>query len=523
MTKAVKVEVGNGIESGASVQEQNAGKVKFEIATHTGLRHVDEVNAIRLLQEYGKEMFPKISKAEILFWNAGHNKKINDRTAEEWGEKGVILVDIGGGPFDHPVGKKGCSATQVAKYFSVSSSVEREMNDYVFANDVYGKATPFDLAQTFKFVSMALENGKPVNGFENDATIMDWALEIDRAVVKHMSKFDPRGSERLKINRFVTDIVVSAWLIQKFGLKAKNNLSAIAEKVADIGTVEFSEENCKTVKIMEMLGQNQRSILERLEKLVFNNFVNGNHTRFDISEIISCLYFYYNGDIDKTIKQVFGALDGFLWRETTYQKAGSEYKEKAREQMVTNHTGERVKVATIESDNPMMGIYTRAEENVALLVQRNPTRGSTYISVNKKRVSKNSVGDVVAFLRMKEQEIRNVPKNEQVYNWDILRSEGTLEAIPQWHFQKEASAIFNGSLSAKNVPRTAQTTEEIHSDVSAAIDHSYMPGCSNGNGCIKSECPIYKFGFARCKTKRFQNYMQDGKNDKNSISIKKKW
>ena len=271
-----------------------------------------------------------------------------------------------------------------------------------------------------------------------------------------------------------------------------------------------------------MLEQNQRLILERLEKLVLNNFVNGNHTKFDISEIISCLYFYYNGDIDKTIKQVFGVLDGFLWRETTDKEARQEYEEKAREQMVTNHTGERIKIATIESDNLIMGIYARAKENVALLIQRNPTRGSTYISVDKKRVSKKSVEDIVAFLRMKEQEIRGVPSSKQIYNWDVLRREGTLEAIPQWHYQEEARAIFNGSLSAKNVPRTAQTTEEIHSDVSAAIDHSYMPGCSNGNKCNKSECSIYKFGFVRCKTKRYQDHNQDRENGK-TISIKKKW
>ena len=490
---------------------------KLVIVTHTGIRHVDEVDAIRRLQKYGEKIFPGIGEARIIFLNAGHNRDIKDKKAEELIRKGIIPVDIGGGPFDHPIHKKGCATTQVAECFNIRTPAEREMTDYVFASDIYGKSTPFDLARTFKFVSMALEDGRPIKSLESDKAIMEWALKISEAILEHMSKFDPRGKERLKINRYLTDIVVSAWLAERFRLGKRNNLSEVVEKVENIGTVEFSEENCRTVKAIGMIEQNQRSVLERLERFIFNNFVKGNRTKFDLSEITSCLYFYYGGDIRRTMEEVFKALDGFLWREMAYQEARSEYEKKAIEQIIKDHRGRNIKVATIESNNLMMAIFARAEKKVVLLVQRNENRGrkTIYISANKKRVRKAEIADIVALLRIKEQEARNVPINKQVYDWNVLRREGTLGEIPQWHYQEEAWAIFNRSLSAKDVPSTALSLDEIHGCVSIAIDHSYMPGCNSGkDGCIKDKCPIYKAGFVRCRTKRHNDYQKASKKEK---------
>ncbi|HEX8591364.1 MAG TPA: hypothetical protein VF696_01260, partial [Candidatus Paceibacterota bacterium] len=57
----------------------------------------DTIVAILLLQEYGKERFPGIETARTVIQNA----LPPEETFESLLTKGMLPLDVGGGPFDH--------------------------------------------------------------------------------------------------------------------------------------------------------------------------------------------------------------------------------------------------------------------------------------------------------------------------------------------------------------------------------------------------------------------------------------
>jgi len=102
--------------------------------------HPDPICALFLLREFGEEQFPGIKEARIEYWN----KLPDGKTADELEAQGYILVDLGGGKFDHHHGSHGpktdCASTLVAKHLGVDQKPElRKLLQYVKRDDLEGK------------------------------------------------------------------------------------------------------------------------------------------------------------------------------------------------------------------------------------------------------------------------------------------------------------------------------------------------------------------------------------------------
>ncbi|MFH0952314.1 MAG: hypothetical protein V1838_03950 [Patescibacteria group bacterium] len=102
--------------------------------------HPDPIVALFLLREFGAQQFPGIEEAKVEFWN----RVPPDKTAERWEADGYILLDLGGGRFDHHQlgsdNKTDCAATLVAKFLGVEEKPElKKLLEFTRRDDLEGR------------------------------------------------------------------------------------------------------------------------------------------------------------------------------------------------------------------------------------------------------------------------------------------------------------------------------------------------------------------------------------------------
>lgn len=104
--------------------------------------HIDTIASIFLLKTFGQEHYPGVENAKIEYWNQAPEGK----TSEGLENEGVLLVDMGGGKFDHhhdSHGKKNdCAATLIAKHLGISQDPAlSKLLAFVKRDDLQGKGT----------------------------------------------------------------------------------------------------------------------------------------------------------------------------------------------------------------------------------------------------------------------------------------------------------------------------------------------------------------------------------------------
>jgi hypothetical protein len=121
--------------------EQSSNKTMWKIVTLPRVQ-IDALIACFLLVRFGEERFPGIKDAEYLFWiNIPEGK-----TAPELEKEGYILLDMGGGIFDHHTGQDGkrekCMSQMVAEHLGIHKSQSiRKLLEYARRDDLLGKGT----------------------------------------------------------------------------------------------------------------------------------------------------------------------------------------------------------------------------------------------------------------------------------------------------------------------------------------------------------------------------------------------
>lgn len=151
--------------------------------------HTDTIAAILLLKEYGEEKFPGIKNAQVEFIT----KPPEGKTALDFEEEGKILIDLGGGRFDHHRdGKKvgnDCAATLVAKELGIDQNPELKLIlEYCVRDDIEGKGTistdPIDRAFGLSGLIMNLIRTYP----EEPKKVLEITLPIFRAHLLEQKK-----------------------------------------------------------------------------------------------------------------------------------------------------------------------------------------------------------------------------------------------------------------------------------------------------------------------------------------------
>ncbi|MBI2984940.1 MAG: hypothetical protein HYY50_04950 [Candidatus Kerfeldbacteria bacterium] len=129
--------------------------------------HPDNIVALWLLREFGEPLFPGIGQAKIVFWN----QLPDGRTADQLEQEGVLLIDLGGGRFDHHhdehiSDKQTCATTLVAKFLGVDQRPElKKLLEYVRRDDLEGRGIvskdPIDRAFGLSAIVMNLNRAYP--------------------------------------------------------------------------------------------------------------------------------------------------------------------------------------------------------------------------------------------------------------------------------------------------------------------------------------------------------------------------
>jgi hypothetical protein len=125
--------------------------------------HPDNIVAIMLLRLFGKEKFPGVENAKIDFIS----KLPDGKNADDYEREGTLLIDMGGGKFDHHTQEGGkdnsgeCATTLVAKYLGVDNDPAlKKLLTYVKRDDLEGKGIisndPIDRAFGFSGLIMNL-------------------------------------------------------------------------------------------------------------------------------------------------------------------------------------------------------------------------------------------------------------------------------------------------------------------------------------------------------------------------------
>ncbi|OGY10236.1 MAG: hypothetical protein A3D26_02645 [Candidatus Blackburnbacteria bacterium RIFCSPHIGHO2_02_FULL_44_20] len=166
-----------------------------QIATHRN-PHLDEYVGIYLLQRYGRQKYPGIENAKVVYYDAGRNSP-DGTSAEEWEARGVLAVGIWGGKFDeHANGDQArklneCAATLIAKDLGIADRPElgrllaftkaRDLGEETMLDGEKVEAGTFDLASLVKQMHLAYP--------DHPETVRSWVDAIIRGYIKNQEGF----------------------------------------------------------------------------------------------------------------------------------------------------------------------------------------------------------------------------------------------------------------------------------------------------------------------------------------------
>jgi len=102
--------------------------------------HTDNICAVFLLQEFGENLFPGITEANVVLWD----KVPDGKTADDFEKEGYLLVDMGNGKFDHHeedhAQKTECASTLIAKYLKIDEQPAlKKLLTFVKRDDLEGR------------------------------------------------------------------------------------------------------------------------------------------------------------------------------------------------------------------------------------------------------------------------------------------------------------------------------------------------------------------------------------------------
>jgi len=99
--------------------------------------HIDSIVAIFLLKKFGKEKYPGIEKSKIEVWNTLPEGEASDSLFK----KGIFLIDIGGGKFDHHLKGKTASQLVAEDLGVVNDPALTKLLTFIERDDKYGLGT----------------------------------------------------------------------------------------------------------------------------------------------------------------------------------------------------------------------------------------------------------------------------------------------------------------------------------------------------------------------------------------------
>ena len=149
----------------------------------------DTIVAIFILKKFGEDLFPGIKEAEVNFWQVMPEAE----NEESLDKQGVVLIDLGGGRFDHHNKPKTTASDLISSYLGVAEDPALvKLVEYARRDDFFGKGTvsvdPIDRA--FGLSSLIAVLNKSL--VKNPAKVIDLVLPL---IIAHYNEESKRTKE----------------------------------------------------------------------------------------------------------------------------------------------------------------------------------------------------------------------------------------------------------------------------------------------------------------------------------------
>ena len=197
--------------------EQNINQNQWKIAMLPRLQ-IDTVVSVFLLTYFGDEHFPGIKDTDYVFWI----DIPKDKTVEQLKSEGYILLDIGGGIFDHHIKAtvsgqqtEKCMSQMIAEYLGVHKNPSlKKLLEYARRDDLEGRGTiskdPIDRAFGLSGLINNLNRSLPDNQDIVLKVIMHLIVAHYIEEKKRAEDFPKEYEEKLKNNKAALFVIETA-------------------------------------------------------------------------------------------------------------------------------------------------------------------------------------------------------------------------------------------------------------------------------------------------------------------------
>lgn len=169
----------------------------------------DTLVAIYILKTYGEDAFPGITLAKVEVWQ----KMPDNETSESLLEKGNLLIDLGGGTFDHHTKTPKTTASKlIATYLEVDGELSlAKLLEYAERDDFYGKGTVSTDSLDRAFGLSGLITALNKTNTENPELVVELILPLIKAHHQEEKKRTdemPKEFEKIKSEGRLKDFVL---------------------------------------------------------------------------------------------------------------------------------------------------------------------------------------------------------------------------------------------------------------------------------------------------------------------------
>ncbi|MEA2097545.1 MAG: hypothetical protein U9P70_00480 [Patescibacteria group bacterium] len=228
--------------------------------------HLDPIAAYYLLVRFGSEKFPGIRNAQISFWESSHDP--SQEIMKQWEKEGSVLIDFGGGVFDHHLDDS-FSSLLVAKFLGIEEKPElKAILEYLHEDDNFGLHNKFgDLAHIVKMMHRQNIDIQKIFIFVSSA--LDVMIYFDNRSKKEFEEKSKihkikRGKNKIKVAVIESD----NQNISRYALQ--NERIGIVIQKRSSGHIMIFTNNMYKIDLRDVIGAIRKKELEILGKTDFD-------------------------------------------------------------------------------------------------------------------------------------------------------------------------------------------------------------------------------------------------------------
>ncbi len=442
-----------------------------KILTHQN-PDLDAILSVLLLKKYGKEKFPGVEEAEVIFSSA--NSLPENKTTAELEKEGVLAVDIGGGRFDtHPVENQTdadklehSAADLVAEYLGVLEKEGwKDIIEYVRQHDVEGRnVQSTDYIHQLPTIMTILSGLKIIHKDHPD---------FDQVIIEEGSKILDELSQGV-IKRSAEE-----W-------KKIPNLSDFADRYLE--DKDVNQENPPD-EYRSFIEWNNR-LRDKPEKAYPKKHLD---RVMSFKSLFPGVYFTASKETEKITQRLIKYFDAIIEREKEWYRSLEEFDNKGELRKI----GEKVIIAIIASENGLAFKAARFRGKADLIVYRDPSSGATTFQIKRngplRRLNMKNLAAKVRIAECIEKDgkpdYKNLHKQGIVNGWFLHQSDNLLICG-----SKKATEFEPSKIALSDLADIAAS--EINWEMK--LPTKYCPD----DRCIGRDCLYYQKQFPTCKNHR---------------------